>query len=139
MEKNACFRVDNLAILVQRVPAHRMRHVFVKWFVMCSLLFGLHSRILAYDPCEVMSRLHADGVCHAEDGECPPGDPNHDEQCPAEHHNHHGICGHATPYAADGLTAISLTLPDSSCLWLRHEGDLLPDGPFLEEDIPPLI
>jgi hypothetical protein len=116
-----------------------MRHVLVKWFVMCSLLLGLHARVLAHDPCEVMSRLHAGGVCHVEHGECPPGDPSHDGHCPAEHHNHLGICGHATPYAVDEAAVISLNLSASSCLSLRHEGDLLPDGPLLEVDIPPLI
>ncbi|MCF7674570.1 MAG: hypothetical protein K9N23_05695 [Akkermansiaceae bacterium] len=116
-----------------------MRHLFVRWFVFCILLAGLQARMFAPDPCEVVAKTHADGKCHVEHGECPGGDPDHDDKCPAEHHHHHGICGHATPYAVDGAGLIGLVLHESSGLWLRHEGDVLPDGPCLEKDIPPVI
>jgi hypothetical protein len=116
-----------------------MRHTLVKWFIVCSLFLGLYARTFAQDPCEVSAKLHAAGKCHVEFHDCPPGDPSHDGQCPAEHHNHQGICGHSTPYVAAEVAFIGLSLPRSSDLWLRHEGDEVPDGPCLEKDIPPII
>jgi len=116
-----------------------MRQTFVKWLVLCSLLLGLHARLFAQDPCAVNTMLHGDGKCHVEHRECPPGDPGHDGHCPAEHHHHQGICGHATPYAAGEAPAVRLGLPCSSSLWLRHEGDEVPEGPCLEVDVPPVI
>jgi hypothetical protein len=74
-----------------------------------------------------------------EHGGCPPGDQDHDDHCPADHHQHHGICGHSTPCVAADIALIRLDLPASSSLWLRHERDQVPDGPCLEEDIPPII
>jgi hypothetical protein len=116
-----------------------MRHFLVKWLILCSFLLGLQARLFAHDPCEVMAKLHAAGQCQVDHGECPAGGSDHDGQCPADHHHHHGICGHATPYPADETAALRLNLPCSSSLRLRHEGDEIPDGPCLEEDIPPII
>jgi hypothetical protein len=132
------FLVDNRRLRAE-TSVQPMRHPFVKWFLVCSLLFGLYARVLAQDPCEVSAKLHADGKCHVEGHECPPGDPDHDGQCPAEHHSHHGICGHSTPYLVAEIAFVGLNLPCSTDLWLRHEGDEVPDGPCLEEDIPPII
>jgi len=119
--------------------AQPMRHALVKWFLVCSLLLGLYARTFAQDPCEIAAKFHAAGKCHVEHNECPPGDPDHDGQCPADHHNHHGICGHSTPYVAAEFALIGMNLLRSSDLRLRHEGDEVPDGPCLEKDIPPII
>lgn len=116
-----------------------MRHVLVKWIVLCSLLVGLQARIFVQDPCVVAANLHAESECHVAHDECPPGESNHDGQCPAEHHHHDGICAHATPYAVDEAAPMRLALTAAAGLWLRHEGDAAPDGPCLEADIPPLI
>ena len=132
------FLVDNRCFQVEKTP-QPMRHALVKWFLVCSLLLGLYARTFAQDPCEIAAKFHAAGKCHVEHNECPPGDPDHDGQCPAEHHNHHGSCGHSTPCIAAEFALIGMNLLRSSDLRLRHEEDEVPDGPCLEKDIPPII
>lgn len=116
-----------------------MRHPLFRWLMLCSLLLGLHARLLAQDPCEVMAKAHSNGTCCVEHEECPPGAPDHDHKCPAEHHQHQGICGHATPYALDDTLVMWVDRSFGANPWLRPEGDDTPDGPLLEEDHPPLI
>jgi hypothetical protein len=107
--------------------------------MLLAVLFGLHLRVLAKDPCEILSLMHqADHSDHHHEGNLPC-DPSHNEKCPSEHHHHCGALCHLMPLVSENDFVCRLPLPVSSRLRVIPESDLIPDGPYLSSDRPPII
>ncbi|RPJ35182.1 MAG: hypothetical protein EHM17_03715 [Verrucomicrobiaceae bacterium] len=114
----------------------------MRWILTCLLLLGLcaglQGRALAADPCEVLAAMHEHGESDHHHDPGKPCDPEHDKNCPLDHHGHSCFC-HAMPLADVGDPLVRLRVPCLSIGRLRHERETAPDGPFLSEDKPPLI
>jgi hypothetical protein len=101
--------------------------------------FGNPNHKEAADSCPVVSNCSdADPDCH----DTQHSDDEHGPECPSEpheHHHHHGPCcggNYLTVRDADGLR---LVIPAESRLEISLVGSIIPDGPVLSEDKPPLI
>lgn len=115
-----------------------LRSVYFTWLVAFGILVGLHGRVFAGDPCEVMLAMHQQehsGHDHDPDLPC---DPSHDDQCPIDHH-HHCACAHAMPLSVDQGVFAGLGRNGFSMAPIRSESEVPPDGPFSDLDKPPLI
>lgn len=104
-----------------------------------AVFIGLQARVLAKDPCEVIASMHqVDDCCHRNE-KTLPCDPSHEENCPAEHHHHCGVLCHASPLVSENDFASRLAVPTSIRLRLQPESELIPEGPCLSSDRPPII
>lgn len=113
---------------------------FVSSFILVLTVFiGLQARVLAKDPCEVMVSMHQGDHCDHHHEESLPCDPSHEKNCPAEHHHHCGIVCHVSPLVSENDFAGRLAEPTSIRLRLRSESELIPEGPYLSSDRPPII
>jgi hypothetical protein len=110
-----------------------MRWIFT-WLLLLGVCAGLQARTFALDPCVVISSMQG----HSDHGHGHPCDPEHDKNCPQDHHDHGCFC-HIMPLADASDQAIRLSAPCRSLSRLCHERETAPDGPFLSEDKPPLI
>lgn len=106
---------------------------------LAAVLVGLQVRVLADDPCEVLTAMHQSDPCEHHHEDNPPCDPSHGEKCPAEHHHHCGALCHVMPLVSENDYACRLPLPVSSRLRVIPESDMIPDGPYLSSDRPPII
>lgn len=104
-----------------------------------AVLLGLQLRVLAHDPCEVLTTMMED--CHSghDHGNDAPCDAPHDKNCPSEHHHQGGSCCHILPLVSDHQLACRSAVPASYRLRLHPECALIPEGPYLSSDRPPLI
>ena len=117
----------------------RVMKTLASWLLVVAVLFGLQLRVLAHDPCEVLATMTEDchtGHPHENDAPC---DSPHDKNCPSEHHHQGGACCHVLPLVSDNQAACRLASPASYRLRLRPERALIPEGPYLSSDRPPLI
>ena len=80
---------------------------------------------------------------HSHGGEDEPhSDDEHEPECPDdphEHHHHHGPCCVGNILMVHDGEGMRLSIPTESRLELSFVGSILPDGPVLSEDKPPLI
>jgi hypothetical protein len=91
----------------------------------------------------------ADGCCAGEpDDNChqthlavsaPAGGHQPGDDCPVDHHCHHGCCTHGQSLEVGNPLAIRVGMPNDMSLGLRHEDEALPEAPFLSGEKPPLI
>ena len=102
------------------------------------VFFGLHSRCFARYACEAHASPHqADHSDHYH-GVNLPYDVSQGENFPQDHHEHDCYC-QGMPMANARDQSIRLSAPCLSLLGIRHEREMVPEGPFLSEDKPPLI
>jgi hypothetical protein len=104
-----------------------------------AVIIGLQARVLAKDPCEVIASMHQVDPCDHPHEESLPCDPSHEKNCPAEHHHHGCVVCHVSPLASEDDFASRLELPTSIRLRLWPESELIPEGPYLSSDRPPII
>jgi hypothetical protein len=112
-----------------------MVHSLITWLLLLGLCAGLQARALATDPCEISSSMQHSEHHHDHESPC---DPDHDKNCPQDHHNHGCFC-HGMPLAVAHDQVIRLNASCQNLSRMRHECETAPDGPFLSEDKPPLI
>jgi len=114
--------------------------IFLKAIVVLSMLIGMHSRLFAADPCDVMAAaVHEHAQDHHHDQPCPCD--SHEDKCPPDQHHHHGagcFCS-AMPMIDQRDQSIRLLAPCTSLSRMHNERESIPDGPYLSEDKPPLI
>jgi hypothetical protein len=113
-----------------------MKMLFTWLMVICGLA-GLHGRVLAADPCEVLAAMHERQHPHHHHEPGQPCDPSHDTHCPLDHH--HGNCSHAMPMAAEIQHAAGIGGFGFSLSLIRADAQLPPDAPFADLDKPPRI
>ena len=105
------------------------------------VMAGLNARVLATNAAHAATCAHAEEVCcdHSHDGsskECQ----HEGEDCPKDHHHHHhNCCSAAQPLTVGNDHFFPMCLAGSSLSGIRHEGDMLPEEPFLSSEKPPLI
>lgn len=113
---------------------------FMRWLLTCLVMLGvcagLQARVIAADPCDVISSMQEHSEHHHDHGK--PCDPAHDKHCPLDHHDHGCFC-HGMPLVDASDHAIRLNNTCRSLSRLPHARETAPDGPFLSEDKPPLI
>lgn len=103
-----------------------------------AVFFGLQSRFVAKDPCEVLATMHQK-VHSGHHEENLPCDPLHDENCPPEHHHHCGAVWHLAPLVSENEINVRLPWLSSSDLRPSEESDLIPEDPYLSSEKPPII
>lgn len=113
-----------------------MMRWMLTWLLLLGVCAGLQARAFATDPCDVISSMNGHSDHHHESGK--PCDPEHDKQCPQDHHDHGCFC-HGMPLVDASDQVLRLCAPSRSLSRLCHERETAPDGPFLSEDKPPLI
>jgi hypothetical protein len=112
--------------------------ILTSCLIVVAVLLGLQVRVLADDPCEVLAVMTEDchsGHDHSNDAPC---DSPHDKNCPSDHHKS-GACCHILPLVSDNQAVCRLASPASYRLRVRPECALIPEGPYLSSDRPPLI
>jgi hypothetical protein len=109
------------------------------FILMLAVLLGLHARVLAKVPCEVIVSTHQADHCDHHHEESPPCDSPHEKDCPAEHHHHCGLGCHVSPLVTEENFASLLLVPAFSRMRLRSESELIPEDPDLSSDRPPII
>ena len=114
-----------------------MRVGFTRWILLAALILGLGARLCAQDPCVITDACQ--GKCHHHAGDGPPGDPWGDSDCPLDHHHHHGMCAHTNPFLSFSDRMSAPLPPRSFLLEVALKSDPVPDGPVLEEDVPPIV
>lgn len=116
--------------------------IFLKIILVLSVLIGMHSRLFAADPCDVIAAMHEHGHYHHHDHDHPDPCDSHDQQCPPDHHHHHHGAGCfciGMPMIDQRDHKIQLLAPCFSLSRMKNERENIPDGPCLSEDKPPLI
>lgn len=109
------------------------------WLMVFCVLAGLNARALANDAVRSGGCTPSETCCDsAQDGGKPADHPDDRDDCPLEHH-HHDCCSQTLPLAVDNTIPGASLVPGSPLLGLRPEGDVLPEGPFLGSEKPPLI
>lgn len=114
-------------------------HVVSSFILVIAVFFGLQARVLSKDPCEVIASMQHAEHCDAHHEDSPPCDPSHEKNCPAEHHHHCGMVCPVNPLTSENDFAYRLSAPASSRLRWRPESELIPEGPHLSSDRPPII
>ena len=104
-----------------------------------AVFFGLHARVFAKGPCEVIVSAHQADHCDHHHEEAPPCDSSHEENCPAEHHHHCGLGCFVPPLVMEDTFASLLSAPAFVRLRLRFDSELVPEDPDLSSDKPPII
>jgi len=62
-----------------------------------------------------------------------------EDQCPEGHH-HHSLCCHVSPaVSTEDEEHISLAARDPDAALCRPQSEMIPEGPFLSSEKPPLI
>lgn len=116
--------------------------MFLTWLMVFGMLAGLNARVLAADAGHLtVCPDSSESCCHDDPGSDAPAAPLHDGEthCPQDHHHHLCCYLHALPLAAEDEPGCRLADPTSSLTGVRHESTLMPDGPFLSSEKPPLI
>lgn len=111
------------------------------WLMVFCVLAGLNARVLADDAVRSGGCTPTETCCESTGDDGKPADhpDDGDDDCPLEHHHHHDCCSQTLPMAADNAIPGAGGVPGSPLLGLRPEGDVLPEGPFLGSEKPPLI
>lgn len=107
--------------------------------LMLAVFVGLHARVLAKGPCEVIVSMHQADHCDHHHEESPPCDSSQEKDCPAEHHHHCGLGCHVSPLVTEENLSSLLLVPAFSRLRLRSDSELIPEDPDLSSDRPPII
>ncbi len=113
-----------------------MRNLFI-WLLALGIIAGLHARVLAEDPCEIMAECHEhshDAPCHGD-----PCDSDHDGKCPAEHHHHQGCVCPVMPLIPNTDSQMQLGCASSTLSRRIEQRRRIPEGPVLGMDKPPLV
>ena len=117
---------------------------------MYLLLFGVFAGVglRAFgspDHKEVGDVCPAASVCSDIDSDChdsQQSDDEHGQDCPDgphEHHHHHGPCCGGNHFTVHDVDGFRLAIPAESRLEHASVGIIIPDGPLLSLDKPPLI
>ncbi len=107
-----------------------------------GILAGLNARVLAADAGHVVVCTDSSEQCCQDDhGSDAPATPLQDggQHCPPDHHHHLCCYLHALPLAVEEEPGCRLVDPISSITGVRHESAVLPEGPYLSSEKPPLI
>ena len=112
--------------------------VFLPWILVIGVFIGLNHKLIGKAPCEVAARMPCAAECGSLHDDHPPCDESHDQNCPAEHH-HHAACCHTPPSTAEFDFYRRLVPPSSYFVGVALVSDIIPDGPHLSSDRPPLI
>lgn len=103
-----------------------------------GMLAGLSARVLGPDIGHLT--VSSEPCCHHDHGSGTPAPLDDDKpHCPQDHHHHSCACTHALPLATEDGHGCRLADPTSSLTGVRPESALIPDGPFLGSEKPPLI
>jgi hypothetical protein len=115
------------------------------WLIALAVMLGMHGRAFAVDPCDVVVEEHSHDHNHRtcdQHGTTEPCGSSHDSQCPLDHHHHHhheGCLCKTMPVADANDCFLRLNIPHATLSRFRHEGDVAPEAPCLDQAKPPLI
>jgi hypothetical protein len=102
---------------------------------------GLPSHAWALDTHDIHDHQHTDlhdHPCH--DHEAPtPCDSSQDAPCPLDHHHHNGCCCSGFHFIDARDSALCLIANLSQLVPICHKREVIPEGPYLSSDRPPLI
>lgn len=114
----------------------------LSWLLMLGMLAGQTSRLAVMDPegavqvALMFTHTHDHG--HHDHPEHPCS-PEHDQNCPLEHHHHCAGCIHTMPMASDDRATAGFACLNATRVPYLRESVRLPDPPFDRLDKPPLI
>lgn len=112
---------------------------FLPWLLILGILAGQSSRLAGIDPCEETNASHQSEHPHDHGGHDEhPCSPDHDKNCPIDHHNSHGFCCHQMPMATSDREPAASFL-QFSLSPVRDDHYRVPDAPCSKLDKPPLI
>lgn len=118
--------------------------LLLTWLMVICALAGLNTRGLRADVMNLAVCSHPAESCCQDDSHAataPVDSPSggHEPCPPGEHHHHSCNCSHALPLTVENNLPCRLEITASSLAGVRHKGDVLPEGPFLGSEKPPLI
>ena len=112
----------------------RLMRTFLTWLLVLGVSVGLSARVLA-SSCDLV----LDPCCQEQHhSSTTPGDHHDGDNCPVEHH-HQGCCSLGLLLGMESDMLVRLGVPGTELESFRHEGELVPDEPFLSLEKPPLI
>lgn len=121
----------------------------LSWVMVLFVLAGLNARVLAAPSHPELTHSHEEKACdghhhhhHCEDDSDGHHQHHHEdgEKCPADHHHHHtGCCVHGSPLAMNNDLGCHVGVLVGRLVGIRQDGEIVPEGPFLSSEKPPLI
>lgn len=119
-----------------------MQRIFT-WLMIFGVLAGINMHVLAADGGCVVCFDQSEDCCaigsNASESAVQESRTPEKSKCPGDHLHHPGCCSHVMGLAIVPNPECRFGISYHNLLEFRHEGEAVPDGPYLRLEKPPLI